>query len=213
MSATKDILGRGGLGIFMIQAEHLDKVKVHGDYIKQFKAGERAELDFEGFTLPESLKNVVFDKDTLLVAHHNAYVTTGLQNSLNREFGLGGNPVGYIGVSNNNTAVTAATVYLNGASGGAAANTIILAISPTATLSSTTVTAGATFTNASFTSGVFAINKVGLLTTATDAGTGLVDVIGGSGGSAPYNKTFGLDLTSAGNFSLVLQIAVTASAV
>ncbi len=74
------------------------------------------------------------------------------------------------------------------------------------------MTAGAVFTDASFTSGVFVINKVGLLNTSTDAGTGLIDVIGGTGGSSPYNRTFQLDLTSAGSFTLTMQIAVTASA-
>lgn len=148
-----------------------------------------------------------------VVEHHNAYVNTGLNNSLDREFGLGGTAVGFIGVSNNNTAVTAATVFLNGASGGAAANTIIKALSPAASRSSQTVTGGATFVNGDFTSGVFIWNKIGLLTTSTDAGTGLVDVIGGSGGSSPYNRTFSLDLTGAGSFSVVAQIAVTAVAV
>ena len=51
------------------------------------------------------------------------------------------------------------------------------------------------------------------LTTATDTGSALVDVIGGSGGAAPFNRTFTLDLTAAGNFTLTLQIAVTATAV
>lgn len=148
-----------------------------------------------------------------LVNHHNAYVNTGLNNSLDREWGLGGTAIGFIGVSSNTTAVTAATTFLNGASGGAAANTIILAISPAATRTSQTTTGGATFTNASFTSGVFVQNKLGLLTTSTDAGTGLVDVIGGTGGSSPYNRTFSLDLTNAGTFTEVAQIAVTAVAV
>lgn len=153
------------------------------------------------------------DRDTVWLEKENAYVNTGLNNALDREFGLGGTAIGYIGVSSNTTAVTASTVNLNGASGGTAANTIIKAISPAASRSSQTVTAGATFANADFTSGVFVWNKIGLLTTSTDAGTGLVDVIGGTGGSSPYNRTFSIDLTAAGTFSVVAQIAVTASAV
>ena len=155
----------------------------------------------------------VFGVRALLLRHHNAYVNTGLNNALDREWGLGGTAVGFIGVSSNTTAVTAATVNLNGASGGTAANTIIKAISPAATRTNQTTTGGATFVNADFTSGVFVWNKIGLLTTSTDAGTGLVDVIGGTGGSSPYNRTFSLDLTSAGTFSVVAQIAVTATAV
>lgn len=161
-----------------------------------------------------SAERVWIDSDGRLHAEHrNAYVNTGLNNSLDREFGLGGTAVGYIGVSSSTSAVTAATVYLNGASGGAAANTIIKAVSPAASRSAQTVTAGATFANADFTAGVFAVAKIGLLTTSTDAGTGLVDVIGGTGGSAPYNKTFALDLSNAGTFSYTAQIAVTATSV
>lgn len=152
-------------------------------------------------------------KHTLHLFHHNAYVNTGLNNSLDREFGLGGTAVGFIGVDNNSTAVTASTVYLHGAAGATAANQIIKAISPAATRTNQTVTGGATFANADFTSGVFVINKLGFLTTSTDAGTGLVDVIGGTGGASPYNRTFVLDLTGAGTFSATLQIAVTASAI
>lgn len=151
-------------------------------------------------------------RDIVWIEKVNSYVNTGLNNALDREWGLGGTAIGYIGVSSNTTAVTASTVFLNGGSGGAAANTIIKAISPAATRTGQTTTGGATFTNADFTSGVFVWSKIGLLTTSTDAGTGLVDVIGGTGGSSPYNRTFTLDLTSAGTFSVTAQIAVTATA-
>ena len=90
---------------------------------------------------------------------------------------------------------------------------IIKAISPAATRTAQTTTGGATFANADFTSGVFVQNKIGFLITSTDAGTGLVDVIGGTGGSAPYTRTFVIDMTSAGTFSEVAQLAVTAVAV
>jgi hypothetical protein len=142
-----------------------------------------------------------------------AYVNTGLNNALDRESGAGGTAVGFIGVSNSSSAVTATTVNLNGASGGTAANTIIKSCTNARTNQTTTYTVGSPFVNADFTSGVFVINKVGLLTTSTDAGTGLVDVIGGTGGTSPYNRTFVLDLTGAGTFSLTLAIAVTAVAV
>lgn len=151
--------------------------------------------------------------DTVWIEHTNAYVNTGLNNAGDREFGLGGTAVGYFGVSSNSGAVTAATLYGNGSSAGTAANTIIKAISPAATRTGQVVTAGTTFTNADFTSGVFIWNKVFMVTTSTDAGTGLVDVIGGSGGSAPYNRTFSMDLTAVGNFSVTAQIAVTLVAV
>lgn len=201
----QDIYGRKGLGILVIQAENLDAVKAEADVVVRLKKGESISFDEIG-QLYEA------DEDCLVVAHKNAYVNTGLNNSLDREFGLGGAAVSHIGVSNNNTAVTAATTFLNGASAGAAANTIIKVISPTATRSGQTVTGGAVFGNADFTAGVFVWNKIGFLNTATDAGTGLIDVIGGSGGASPYNRLFTLDLTSAGTFSVTAQIAVTAVA-
>lgn len=149
------------------------------------------------------------------VEDYNGVVNTGLNNMLDRWFGLSGPPaaIGFIGVGSNTTAVTAATAFLNGAGAGSAANTIIKAISPAATRSAQTVTGGATFANADFTAGVFVINKIGLLTTSTDAGTGLIDVIGGTGGADPYSRTFVVDFTNAGSFTLVPQIAMTAVAV
>lgn len=216
-----ETVGRRGVGIVAIQCEHPDKVIASAS---DFAWGRKNRLRIcSGREFSRAARNKIAEmiergalidgEDVILLQHRNAYVNTGLNNSLDREFGLGGTAIGYIGVSSNTTAVTAATVNLNGASGGTAANTIILAISPAATRSSQTVTGGASFVNASFTSGVFVQNKIGLLTTSTDAGTGLVDVIGGTGGSSPYNRTFSLDLTSAGTFTEVAQIAVTAVAV
>lgn len=168
-----------------------------------------------GLPLTAALKlpNVWMKDGEIFLRETNAYVNTGLNNSLDREFGLGGTAIGFIGVSSNTAAVTASTVNLNGPAGGSAANTIIKAISPAATRTAQTTTGGATFVNADFTSGVFVMNKLGFLTTSTDAGTGLVDVIGGTGGASPYNRSFSIDLVNAGTFTLVPQIAVTAVAV
>ncbi len=175
------------------------------DSIAKFAAGLLPKLD------PATYR----DTGLVLLRHCNAYVNTGLNNALDREWGIGtSNTVSHIGVDSNTTAVTASTVFLHGTGAGTAASTIIKAISPAATRTAQTTTGGATFVNADFTSGVFVWNKVGLLAgTSTDAGTGLVDVVGGTGGSSPYNRTFSLDLTAAGTFSVTAQIAVTATAV
>lgn len=177
------------------------------------------EVEFPELVVIEGADAVnYFGSNGIRIEKDNAFVNTGLNILLDRLFGLGTPPgaVSHIGVSSNTTAVTAATVFLNGASGGAAANTIIKALgsggAPATSRTNQTVTAGASFTNADFTSGVFIINKVGLLNTSTDAGTGLIDVIGGTGGTAPYNKTFSVDFTNAGTFTLTPQIAVTAQA-
>lgn len=262
---------RTGTGIIVIEADDLEAIECDADVVRMFKdPGDQ--------------------KWKLFVAHHNAYVNTGLNNSLDREFGLGGTAIGFIGVDNDNTAVTAATPFLHGSAtaavgnntvasgataggatvtltsaagvqkdmgfgfqaGGAtvevltvlsvAANVVtfttnlqfthtngtrvdwvgaaILAISPAATRTAQTTTGGASFVNASFAAGsptlqnlVPVWNKLGFLTTSTDAGTGLVDVIGGAGGTSPYNRTFNLNLTNAGVFTAVAQIAVTGVAV
>jgi hypothetical protein len=161
------------------------------------------------------------DAGELVIKHHNAYVRSGLRNSLAREFGLGGTAVGYIGLDNNNTAVTGDTRYLHGAAAGTSvATTLIKAISPAATLITDgagvvqSVTGGATVTDADFTSGIFIVNKVGfkLSNTLPEPDGDLVDVIGGSGGSAPYNKTFTVDFVNAAPFSYTAQIKVTAVA-
>lgn len=201
---------RSGVGTLVATVEFPEKVIASAQqyaYVRGTKV-----IRVRGMHAWEARKLAKGRPSAIILRDHNAYVNTGLNNALDREFGLGGTAVGYIGVSSNTTAVTSATVNLNGASGGAAANTIIKAISPAATRSSQTVTGGATFVNADFTSGVFVWNKIGFLTTSTDAGTGLVDVIGGTGGSSPYNRTFSLDLTGAGTFSVTAQIAVTATA-
>jgi hypothetical protein len=200
--SERDTYGRKGTAIIAVTPEFPERVR--------FSADQSWWTDSEGKRL--RAWNSKGRRHTLHLRHHNAYVNTGLNNALDREFGLGGTAIGYIGVDNNSSTVTASTVYLHGSAGATAANQIIKAISPSATRSSQTVTAGATFANADFTSGVFIVNKLGLLTTSTDAGTGLVDVIGGTGGSSPYNRTFVLDLTGAGTFSATLQIAVTAQA-
>lgn len=197
----KDKFQRTGEVHIVIEAEHPDEIVFDADEHWWETTGDGKKL--------------------LHIRHHNAYVNTGLNNALDREWGLGGTAIGFIGVDNNNTAVTAATTFLHGAGAGtqpptASANQVIKAISPAATRSAQTTTGGATFANGDFTPGsnsVFVINKIGLLTASTDTGSALVDVIGGSGGSSPYNRTFVLDLTGAGTFSMVLQIAVTATAV
>lgn len=145
----------------------------------------------------------VREEDGILVAERpNIFVNTGLNLALDRLFGIGGTAISHIAVSPDDQAVTGATTLLDPATGDT--GFVSKAISPAASRTNQTVTAGATFTNADVS---FAINKVGLLNTATDAGTGLVDVIGGTG-----NSPFTIDLTTAGTWSLVLQILVTASA-
>lgn len=146
-------------------------------------------------------------KGLLVVQRPNAFVNIGLNNALDRMFNLATpNPPSHIGLSDDNTAVIATTTLIDPTPSGL--SPAIKAFSPAASRSSQTVTAGATFTQTDVN---FIIRKVGLLNGATDAGTGLYDVIGGSG-VAPFNQPFTIDLTGTTSFSLTMQIQVTASA-
>lgn len=139
----------------------------------------------------------------------NAFVNLGLQIALDRLFGLGSvAAVSHIGVSADNAVVDANTVRLDPA--GDATGIAVKALSPAATRTGQTVTGGAAFTQADV---AFAIRKVGFLNKATDDGTGLLDVIGGTGGAAPYNDAFLIDLTGTTPFTLTMNLQVTASAV
>lgn len=96
----------------------------------------------------------------------------------------------------------------------------IKAISPAATRTNQTTTGGATWTNSDFSIGSpsalnapINVGKIGFLNTSTDAGTGLIDVIGGTGGSAPYNRPLSITLATVGTFSMTGQIAVSAISV
>ena len=147
------------------------------------------------------------------VERDNGFVNIGLNIVLDRLFGLSGPPaaVSHIGVSNDTATVLAAATLLDPtAGGGSPASPVIKAISPAATRTAQDVTGGATFTQADV---GFAMTKVGFLNTSTDAGTGLIDIIGGTGGAAPYAQPFTIDLTGATSWSMVMQIKVTAASI
>jgi hypothetical protein len=154
-----------------------------------------------------------------LVRHHfeqhNGVVNLGLQMALDRLFANPTTPasISSIGIASDNATVTATTVFLGGAAGailsGGTQNGFIRTISPATTRTNQVSTAGATFTQADMSGALFVIHKVGLLNAATDVG--IFDVIGGTGGAAPFNQPFTIDLTTVTTWSLTLQIQVTAA--
>lgn len=136
----------------------------------------------------------------------NAFVNQGLNNGLDRWFGLGGTAISHMGLSSDNTATTAASTTLGG-------TVSIKAISPAASRSAQTVTAGATWTQADSPGpATFSVRKSGLLIGSTDAVGNVQNIIGGAG-SSPYNKPFTIDFTTVGTFSQTLQNQVTLAAV
>lgn len=164
----------------------------------------------------------------------NGVVKPGMGLTIDRIFGLTAGltttaqsvVIADIGIAEDNTAVTFATLFLGGTAAailsGGTQNGVIKGIGAVTTVAATgslatngaTGTAGATFTDADMAGRKFAIHKVGFLTVATDTGGAgaLYDVIGGSSVTAPYNVPFTLDLTSAGTFSLTLNIQLMAAA-
>jgi hypothetical protein len=208
---------RGGVLTLIGECDHPDLVLVYGRPLLQAM---------------QDMPNVRFDRRTGIFRvdqERNAYVRSGLRSALQREFGIGGTAVTGIGVASNTSAVTFDTRFLNGASAGlngavSGQNVSIKAINPAASIVTDgagvtqVVTAGVTWTNADFFNNIpFVWNKLGLTLAVPASNTSevdgnLVDVIGGTGGSSPYNKTFSMDLTAAGTFSVTGQIAVTASA-
>ncbi len=197
-----DLFSSGGLLKATVVTPDPDAVVMTG---VEFKKNDRGQLwvpkvvpKFDHGKLVEKLQWEA------VAYRHNAFVNIGLNNALDLLFALASPTVPTrIQVSNSTTAVTAATTTM----GGTISNK---AFSPAASRTLQTVTAGATYTQADV---AFVITKVGLLNTSTDAGTGLYDVIGGTGGSSPYNQPFTIDLTSTLSFSLLMQIAVTGAAI
>lgn len=213
-SVANDQYTRSGVATIKIWAAKPDKVRLYG------------------LSLEEALKqlpdNVRMEAEThaIVVTERNAYVRSGTRNSLLREWGLGGTSIAGIGVASNTTAVTVDTRFLNGATGGlngpVSGQTVsIKAFSPAAAIITDgagvvqSVTGGATYTNADFFNSIpFAWAKLGLVlaipaSNAVEIDGNLVDVIGGTGGSSPYNRTFSLDVSNAGTFSIVAQIKVS----
>jgi hypothetical protein len=130
----------------------------------------------------------------------NSFVNTGLENALDLLFGLGGSIVSHIGVTDDTTAVTATTTKLDPTDD----DSVTLLTAQSLARTDRIVTGEATFTHVNAN---FAYKKIGFLSTATDAGTGLIDVIGG-GGTSPYNQAFNIDLTGATTWSATLGIEV-----
>jgi hypothetical protein len=130
----------------------------------------------------------------------NSFVNIGLENALNLLAGLGGSPISHIGVTDDATVVTATTTKLDPTDDD---NVSILAVQSLAVVGRV-LSGEATFTNVN---ADFPYKKIGFLTTATDSGTGLIDVIGGAG-TTPYNQAFNIDLTGATTWSATLGIEV-----
>lgn len=163
------------------------------------------------------------DADVLYLSRHNAFVNLGLHFVLDRIFNINtpNTAITHMGISDDTAAVTATTLLLDASAGGGSPNIRALASGVGAaatTRSGNTVTCSAGWEPPDF-STVFSITKVGLLNTSTDAGDdtvptvqGIMNIIGGTGGAAPYNEPFTIDLRNVSDFDLTLQQQITGQA-
>lgn len=131
---------------------------------------------------------------------HNAFVNQGLQGALDSMYGdLVADRITHIGVSGDQTTVTGATTTLGTPN----------SIKTTSNTSRTgqTVSTQQTWTQADVN---FPIYKIGLLRGSSP--TDVSNIIGGTGGAAPYNEPFTIDLTNIATWSLTMGIDVTMTA-
>lgn len=105
----------------------------------------------------------------------------------------------HIGLSGDSSAVTLATTTLG------TPNSIKVTANTSRT--SQTVSTDQTWTQADV---AFAIRKIGLL--RGSAATDVSNIIGGDGGSAPYDEPFTIDLTSIATWTLTMGIDTTLTA-
>lgn len=136
----------------------------------------------------------------IVVRRRNAFVNQGLENVLDLAFSLGGSVISHIAVSGDTSAVTASTTTIGTPNS-------IKSISPAATRTDQTVSGGADWDEGDVN---FAIAKVGFLSGAS--ATAVQNIIGGTGGSSPYDEEFTIDLTAFNTFDLAIDIEVTAEA-
>lgn len=165
---------------------------------------------------------IEMDRDGFYVGTRpNAFTNLGLHYVLDRIFNINtpSAAITHLAITDDSQTVTAATLLINPAGGGTNATFKALAtgVGATATSRTTeTVTASAGFTKADAN---FVIAKVGLSRASTDAGddtvptvNGVINIIGGTAGTSPYNEPFTIDLTNVSAFNLTFFLDVTAQA-
>lgn len=163
------------------------------------------------------------DTKVLYLARPNGFINLGLHFILDRIFNINtpDTAIDSMGISNDTTTVIATTLLIDPSAGAGSPDFQALAAGVGAAATSrtgNTVTCSSGWEPADFTT-VFAITKVGLSTNAADSGDdtvptvqGVVNIIGGTGGSAPFNEPFTIDLTTVSDFDLTLQQQITAQA-
>lgn len=188
----QDQLHVGGVARMRITVptEEADKAIITGVF--QDKSG-RAD---PGFVREDNTDGTT----TLVCYRHNAFVNQGLQALLDSGWAdRTASRITHIGLSGDQTTVTGATTTIGTPN----------SIKATSNVSRTaqTLSGDQTWTEADVT---WPIYKIGYL-----RGTGpttVSNIIGGTGGAAPYDEPFTIDLTNISTWSLQMGIDVTATA-
>jgi len=156
----------------------------------------------------------------IVLQEPNGFVSNGLDVFINKAFGVGGPPaaVQSLIVAKSSVAVASTDTSILGGSTAPTFTTasqnaiskLLTAPAPVAAVANA-ISGGMSFTNTDVTGGsnFWPINRVGLLNVVASTAGGLIDVIGNTASQAdPYSRTFSVDFSSAGTFTLNPQITV-----
>lgn len=171
---------------------------------------------------PPWLRDAVRKYGHLMVLEEpNGFVSNGLDIALNRLWGVSGPPsaIQCLIVAKSSAAVASTDTSILGGSTAPVFTTAsqnafskVMTTPTPAAASSNAVSGGMTFTQADITGGAnfWPMNRVGLVNVAAATNLGLIDVIGNTASQAdPYSRTFSVDFSGAGSFSLNPMITVT----
>lgn len=196
--AKKDGLKIGGIAhaVITVPTDEAHKAVIRGMFVNA-----DGRTGPHGFTREDNA-----DGTTTLTGHlHNAFVNQGLGGILDSAFGdLVADRITHIGLSADTAAVTAGTTDLDPAGNGTGTS---IKTTDNTSRSVNTVSCDQTWTQADVS---FAIAKIGLLRGSSS--TDVSNIIGGTGGSSPYDEPFTIDLTSIATWTLTMGIDVTATA-
>lgn len=135
----------------------------------------------------------------------NAFLNQGLQGALDSMYGdLVADRITHIGLSADTSAVDATTTDLDPAGNGTGTS---IKVTANTGRTAQTVSADQTWTQADVS---WAITKIGLL--RGSASTDVSNIIGGTGGSSPYDEEFEINLVNIATWTLTMGIDVSATA-
>ena len=188
MQTKQDNVQIGGTltGTIRVPADERDNAIIQGvDIVNEYIEGDEHVIELEPI--------------------HNAMVNQGLQRMLDLLFedtqgALSG--ISHIGLSADTSAVSASTTDLDPGSAGSSIKTI-----DNVSRTNQTTHGDQTWTQADVS---WAITKIGFLYGALS--TDVVNIIGGTGGSDPYDEPFTIDLTNVTTWNLTMGIDLTATA-